>query len=314
MKTLREFLEGIVLEALHPELQTIAAAETGRKQDQIARKIKDLTARGEATGIEGNMPKGSSRAYLKLSDPENITVDGTPTTMKTGMKVAIRHNLDAHHNAEQHGGLYLGAMQMQAENGDHFINHYYRTLAKSDDGTYKTNKALGVLPPLVDHDEQSHQWSHVGHVDDVSKKEFKSLTKTPEFPNGVSHEDFIMALRKDHHQARGQWWGAESQDREDYLTDLINNHPLVQKFADFHTNTGMAPDDLSQIKNMGVWTHPVTGEKSIVARDSGFTPEVGQAYSEVRRKEGKWYRDQVNHGVRWDRIKPKRMVDKGRYS
>lgn len=311
MKTLREFLEGIVLEELHPELRTIAASETGRKQDQIARKIKELTTRGEATGIEGNMPKGSSRAYLKLSDPENVTIDGTPTTMKTGMKIAIRHMLDPHHDAKKHEGLYLGAMQMKAENGDYFINDHYRTLTQNPDGSYRTNEDTGILPPLISHDEQGHQWSHVGHVDDVTPKSFKELTKTPEFPNGVSHDAFMSAIKKDFYMNQGRYYPGD-ENTENYLTDLIKHHPVVQKFADFHSTTGNHPDDLAQIRNLGVWTHPVTGKQSIVARDTGFTPEVAKAYSDVRAKDIAWYGQQMRQG-KWD-PKPKRMVDKGKFS
>ena len=36
--------------------------------------------------------------------------------------------------------------------------------------------------------------------------------------------------------------------------------------------------------NMGVWTHPVSGEQHIVARDHGFNEDVMKAYKEARQR------------------------------
>jgi hypothetical protein len=94
------FINSLIVESLHPELQALVQhpnLTNKKKQTLISNKIKDLTTRGEYTGIEGNMPAGSSRAYLKHADPENIMLDGKPTSIKTGTKVAIRAILDAHH-------------------------------------------------------------------------------------------------------------------------------------------------------------------------------------------------------------------------
>src|ERR1044071_8136441 len=106
-----EFLDNIIVENLHPELHSIVSSSGGyhSKQSQLAKKIKDLTKRGETTGIEGNMPKGSSRAYLKHKDPHKVILDGKETHIPTGTKVAIRASLDEHHKRQDHDGMSLGA-------------------------------------------------------------------------------------------------------------------------------------------------------------------------------------------------------------
>jgi hypothetical protein len=64
-----EFFNNLVVEALHPELQKIIQTSSGSyvrpKQSVLANTIRTLTQNGQKTGVEGNMPKGSSRAYLK---------------------------------------------------------------------------------------------------------------------------------------------------------------------------------------------------------------------------------------------------------
>ena len=164
----RAFLDNIIIENLHPEIKSIVAAKSGSrvaKQSQIANKIKDLTARGESTGIEGNMPKGSSRAYLQHKEKHDIVVDGKATKIETGTKVAIAGNLEKHHDKSKHGGLSLGAIQNKAEHDDWYVNKH-RVLTEHHDGTYKTNHD-GIFPPLLDADK-NHEWSHVGHARKIS--------------------------------------------------------------------------------------------------------------------------------------------------
>ena len=122
------FIKNVIIESLHPELQAIATKSTRgvSKQTQLANKIRDLTSRGEKTGIEGNMPKGSSRAYLQHEEPEKLHIDGKPASMRVGTKVAIKAALDAHHK----GDMPLGNMQNKAENGDWWANKTYRTLTE----------------------------------------------------------------------------------------------------------------------------------------------------------------------------------------
>lgn len=283
----KEFIDNIIIESLHPELKSIVtSSNSGKsKQSQLADKIKDLSSRGESTGIEGNMPKGSSRAYMQHSEPEKITLDNKPASIKTGTKVAIRSPLEKFHNAKKYDGRSLGQLQNEAEGGDHFTNDRYRILTHNHEtGKYKTNHEYGIFPPLINHDHENHQWSHVGHVKDVKSKEFGELTKTKSHPKGISHDDFVNCLVRDHDRNHGKYWTG-SNEREAHL-DHVEEHPLVQKFLDHQRNYGSPPHDYRQIKNLGVFEHP-DGSKHIVARDHGFNSEVQGAYKEViKRKYG----------------------------
>ena len=283
----KDFMIGLVVEELHPELQDVVKAKTGNvsKQSQLAKKIRDLTARGEKTGIEGNMPKGSSRAYLKHDTPIDVKIDDKPAKMQVGTKVAIKASLDKYHPKEEYNGMNLGAMQNAAEGGDSFVNHNYRVLRKNDDGSFETNHGSGVFPPLIDHDNENHEWTHIGHAADIKNAaEFKEVTKSESHPNGISHRDFVDVLNRFHEKGNGKYWGG-NPSREAHLDKLEDNH-VVQKFIDYHGTTGNPAYDYMQKKNLGIWTHPVTGEKHLVARDHGYDSTVQAAYSRARRRMG----------------------------
>ena len=284
----KNFLDNVIVENLHPELQNVVlgGASNKSKQTQLANKIKDLTARGEKTGIEGNMPKGSSRAYLQHSEPENVIVDKKIVPMKVGTKVAIRATLDKHHDATKHDGLGLGALQNKAEGGDHWVNDHYRVLSDKGNGHFETNTDHGIFPPLIDHDHRDHQWTKVGHARDVKSSDWKKLTKTEDHPNGITHKEFVDTLVRFHNRNNGKHW--EGSAAHEANLDRVEQHPLVQKFIDYHGNTGNAPHDYRQQKNLGVWKHPVTGEEHIVARDHGFDHEVQGAYRDANKKHMGW--------------------------
>jgi hypothetical protein len=283
--SLREFIENIIVENLHPELKSIVTQPTKSfgtsKQAQLAKKVKELTNRGEQTGIEGNMPKGSSRAYLPLKDREQITLDGKRTNLKTGMKVAIRATLDKHHDRKKYDGMSLGQLQNEAEGGDHFVNSNYRIITKDHStGHYHSNSESGIFPPQIDHDHDTHEWTHVGHVDKIGGKQFRDLTKTESHPKGISHSEFCESLERAWNKDHGKYWKRGELDEKQF--DHIESHPLVQKFLDHQRNLGAPPHDYRQMGNMGVWTHPHTGEQHIVARDHGFSENVMEAYKEAR--------------------------------
>jgi hypothetical protein len=283
--SLREFLENIIIENLHPELHAIVTQKTApygtSKQAQLAKKVKELTNRGEQTGIEGKMPKGSSRAYVPLKDKENITLDDKPAQLKTGMKVAIRATLDKTHNRKKYDNMSLGQMQNEAEGGDHFVNSNYRIITKDHHtGHYHSNSESGIFPPQIDHDHDHHEWSHVGHVDKIEGKKFRELTKTESHPKGISHSEFCETLERDWDRIHGKHW--DRGPEKEKAMDHIESHPLVQKFLDHQRNTNAPPNDYRQMGNMGVWTHPHTGEQHIVARDHGFSQKVMNAYRDAR--------------------------------
>jgi len=286
--SLREFIENIIIESLHPELQAIVTQKTNpygtSKQAQLAKKIKDLTNRGEPLGIEGKtMPRGSSRAGLPIAEPEKIVLDGKPTKIKTFMKVAIRATLDKNHDRKKYDGMSLGQLQNEAEGGDHYVNSQHRIIVKDHQtGHYHTNTESGIFPPLIDHDHDNHEWTHVGHVDKIGGKKFRDLTKTESHPKGISHSDFCGALERAWNKDHGKYWERDSEYEKQL--DHIESHPLVQKFLDHQRNLGAPPHDYRQMGNMGVWTHPHTGEQHIVARDHGFSENVMKAYKEARQK------------------------------
>jgi hypothetical protein len=281
MKSFREFLENIIVENLHPELKSVIQGNSPSKtkHKEVVKKIKDLAARGEKTGIERNMPRGSSRAYLPHQEPHSAKIDGKPGKFKVGTKIAIRSNLDSHHKAEEHDGMSLGQMQNDAENNDYFLNSQYRILKQQDDGSYETNHEHGIFPPLVDHDNKKAHWATVGHSRDIKAGEFERLTKTETHPKGITHSNFVDTLLRHYDRNNGKYWH-RSDVYEKYL-DHIEKHPLVQKFLDHQMNYDSPPHDYRQKKNMGVFEHP-DGSKHIVARDHGFNRAVYDAYHAAR--------------------------------
>ena len=113
-----EFLSNILLEELHPELKDVVndtRYNRASKQTRLVKKIKELSARGESTGIENNMPKGSSRAFLLEEEHHPITLDGVPTKIPVGTKVAITAQLDKFHNKDLYEGRSLGEIQQEAD-------------------------------------------------------------------------------------------------------------------------------------------------------------------------------------------------------
>lgn len=281
MLKFNEFLNSLVIENLHPELKSIISAGSKHKsmQTQIASKVKELTSKGEHTGIEGNMPKGSSRAYLKHEKKEEIKIDGKPAKMDVGTKVTITSPLDKFHNKKDFNDQTLGQMQNETENGDYLVNSHHRVLSKDEHGNYHSNEH-GIFPPLIHHDYDNHNHSTVGHVEKIKKSEFKHLTKSEEHPNGISHEDFTNALKRFHNKHEGKYREGDSK-KEKHL-DEVHEPPLVQKFIDYHGSWGHPPHDYEQIENMGKWKHPVTGEHHIVARDHGYSTDVQKAYIKAR--------------------------------
>jgi hypothetical protein len=277
--TLKEFLE-LFSESAHPEIQEILKMPHSKQKPKIIKqKLDDLQKRNETSGIEDKMPKGSSRAYVKESSQTPIHVDGQKTHMHTGYKISIRAPLDTHHDHVKYDGS-LGQLQMREENGDHFVNQNYRVLTHKGNHHFKTNTESGIFPPLLDHDEHHDSWSHVAHVDNITSKNFREATKTDTHPKGISHMEFFTSLHRAWNKDNGKWWSQSPETEQHH--DHIESHPLVQKFLDHQRNFAMPPNDYQQTGNMGIWTHPVTGKKHVVARDHGFTKLAQDAYHDAR--------------------------------
>lgn len=296
MKSFKSFL---ISEALHPEVEkVIRGPASSTKLKNLHKAFKDLTAKQVRAGAGGRIPKGSSRAYIKLYDNHRAMVDGISTRLKTGFKTTIRAGLDRWHDNKKHDGMSLGQMQNDVENNDHFVNSNYRILVhkgKQKDlfgheyDSFETNKESGIFPPLFDHDSEKNNWAHVGHTynlhDDYSKKvgrRFKDLTKTESHPDGITHDQFMTALTRAHIRNNGKWRDRFPEQEKE--TDHVEQHPLVQKFLDHQGNFDHPPTDYSQLQNLGIWIHPHDGSRHIVARDHAFNRDVSEAYRAAREK------------------------------
>ena len=261
-------------EQFHPELEDVLKSdkEVG-KPARVAKKIKELTQSGQDTGVANNkVAKGSSRLYVKSNEPEKITVDGKPTEIHYGMKSVISTPVDKYIDRSRFGHSSLGRMQNEFENSDHLLEREHRVLSKNDDGTYSYNPH-GIFPPLLDHDHENHNWSKVGHSEDINAKKFKELTKNPDYPKGISHSDFLTALVRNHDQNNGRYY--KNDDKTEAHLDHVSNHPLTNSFIDYQNTWQSPPHDLT-LKNMGAFHH--AGKDHIVARDHGFSSEVRDAY------------------------------------
>lgn len=281
----KKFIRLLSEATLHPELKSIIELKTTnkiKKQNLIIKKIKELAERGEPTGLEGEMPKGSSRAFLTHEEPEIITIDGKPfQQIKVGTKIAIRANLDKFHNESNFNNLKLGALQNKAEGGSDEINRVFRILIqdKNHPHSYITNEKLGIFPPLLDHDVKNHEWTQIGYCGNIKKSEFPTLTKESDFPKGITFDQFITVLNRNYLQNICRYY--QEDDEKEKELDKLKTHPLLEKFLIYHDLYKQNAYDYQQIQNLGVFVHPVSGKKFIVARDHGFTNEVRNAYNEA---------------------------------
>lgn len=301
--TFRNFTKEFIAEELHPELSAVVKSDIRNKQAKIAQTIRSLVEKGENTGVEGKMPKGSSRAYIPHITPENVNIDGKDAQMKIGTKVAIRTDIERHHEAANKGMPSLGAMQNEAENGDYFANDNYRILTHRGGNRFVSNEN-GIFPPLLAHDQDKHLWSTVGHVRNITDKDWSKLTRTNDFPMGITHKQFHSTLDRFHNRNNGAYHSTSAENERNL--DKVEKHPLVQKFMDFHGTFGHPTFDYQQMKNLGVWKHPVTGEEHIVARDHGFSTEVMHAYSRAHMVRAG--RELQHQGVK---AKPMSMIEFG---
>ena len=281
MKTfsqLRTYLNDLPLvsEELHATIQHVLDSDTipvQNKFNHVTKSIRGAIARGEDTGLHDSKPKkGSSRAVYFPKDEHHYQLDGKPAKSTTALKVAFPGQLDKYNKS----GALLGEHQNMVE-GDHHINHEHGILSEVGHNQFETNHHYGVLAPVFHaHDEGHHVL--MGKIDPIKAGDFKNLTKTKEFPKGISHEEFHDTLQHHYAQAHGQrHYGATSKERMSELEE----HPLVEKFTHYVGNTGAHPGDLNK-RNMGIWTHPHTGEKHIVASDFGFNGDVMKHYSDAR--------------------------------
>lgn len=273
----------MVSEEIHQSVQAVLDADhipVQHKLNHVAHAIKRAVANGDDHGLQDGKPKkGSSRAVFFPKEPTKINLDGKEAHVHTALKVAFPGQLDRHNKS----GALLGEHQNMAE-GDHFTNHHYGIISEKGehDGVkhFETNHDRGVLAPMIHSHEEGHHLL-MGKIDPIKAGDFKSLTKTAEHPKGITHQELYDNMNHHHQQAHGlKHYGPTSQKR----IDEVDNHPLVEKMNDYVGMTGAHPADLTK-RNMGVWTHPHTGEKHIVVSDYGFTGEVAKHYHAARKNQ-----------------------------
>lgn len=188
--------------------------------------------------------KGSSRAVLNTRE-HDIVLDGKPAKVPGVLKMVHKGG------REKYEGHRLGVHQNRAEGSDYIQRH--ATMVKQQDGTWVTNPKGVVAPVLAK--GTGDKYLHMAHARNASNDDVKRLTKTDTHPDGISKYDF--------------------GDYVEYAGKKDLAHPIVKKFHDFHKATGVG--DFHE-DNLGIWTHPHTGEEHLVVRDAGFDDYVQHAY------------------------------------
>lgn len=270
----REYFGMPITEAeIHPEVMD-AVNRDGHKHYRFANltaTVRKLAKKGQSTGLSDDKPKkGSSRAVYFPEEAHPAKIDGQETKIPHVLKVAFSGTLDKHLPNDH---PLLGQMQNQHEI-DH--SHHYSVLQPVGKDDFKTNPE-GFLPPLIDHHADGH-WAQVGKIDKLDSKTFKEATKTADFPKGITHKDFYHTVNHEWEQSNGRrHYSPLSEEHMEKIAD----HPLVRRAINFCIDTDTHPGDFA-VRNMGVWHHPVTGEKHIVAADAGFSRDVAKAYNNAR--------------------------------
>ena len=268
----------VISEKLHKDIQDImdnVDIPVSRKLSAVSAKAKSLIKSGHETGMESDKPKkGSSRAVFFPKDHKEITCDGMKTKTPTAVKIAFPGQLDKHHGED----TTLGEDQ-NAKESDHFINHNYGILHHRD-GNYHSNdhESGGVLAPVFETHPENHHLE-MGRVDKCDAKGIAEATKTKDFPKGLKHDDIQGAMMHGHEMAHGQ--GRHYTPEEHDKMDKIKQHPWVEHAIDMMHNSGMHPGDLNK-RNMGIYTHPVTGKKHLDIIDYGFSKDIAKIYTKAR--------------------------------
>lgn len=244
------------------------------KHASMVRVLKTMLHNGQDIGLADSKPKkGSSRAVYFPSEPDDLTIDDTPTKMHSVLKIAFPGQLDKYNDS----GLLLGEHQNLHE-GAHYIQNSYGVLRHVGDNRFETNEN-GILAPVIHSHEDGH-YLHMGKIDPISAGDFRELTKNEDFPKGISHQEFFNAVNHEYDEANSRKpHNPYSEERMSKLKD----HPLVYKAISFSLDTQTHPIDFEK-RNMGVWSHPVSGKKHIVLSDYGASTDVLNEYKKARIK------------------------------
>lgn len=280
MITFSEFVLFEGPQGIHPELQSILDSDTAPhlKRTAFVKKVRKL---GEASGVHDKWAAGSSRTVAFHKDPIKVKIDGQDTELPTVTKIAHTHknqrgSLESYIPSYFDGNESLGTHQNQAES-DYLMHKSYSVLRQGDRKGEFHHNPEGILPPLIDKDEENNHWMQTGHVADVDSKKFAELTKAPGFAKGLSHKKFHESLMHEWYTAHGRPpIMVPSKDH-----DKVVQHPFVQNVLSFCLDSATHPADFVK-QNMGVWHNPVAKTDHLVLRDSGFTTHTADLYRKAR--------------------------------
>jgi len=268
----------LLVEELHPEIQNILDSDSiqqENKLDVVSKKVRELASAGVDTGLENSTPKmGSSRAVFFPKEAKQVVVDGNPTTSQTAVKIAFKGILDHHHK-----NTMFGIQQNQLEADPHLTNNY-SVLAKKDDGTFKTNDSQsgGIIPPVFSSHPEGHH-IEMGKAAPIGKGDMIQLTRTPDFPHGITFDDIFHTLNREHSYSMGQPYNGSTDER----MDKVSKHPWVSDAINFMHDSGLHPCDFAK-RNCGVYTHPVSGKRHLVMLDYGYSSNLAKQYTDARKK------------------------------
>lgn len=263
-------------EAIHDELKGVLNDENSPSREKLGKFLKttrNLLAKGTETGLQDSKPKkGSSRAVFFSKEHAPVTIDGHETSMPTVHKIAFPGALDKY----RPGKPLLGEMQNRFE-ADHFFQQHHAMLSPTyKKGHFETNPR-GVLAPVIDHHEDHHHLE-MGRIEPLTAKNLAETTKNQDFPKGLKLKHIQEATQHEYDQAYGRGYGSDiSPEAEE-----AKKHPFVENLIDYIHSSGSHPGDYNA-RNMGIWTHPVTGTRHPVISDYGFNKEIGEEYNVARK-------------------------------
>lgn len=285
MISFAQFSQTFLLESydgVHPEIQHLL--KSGAHPTQITHAMKRIEKRGESTGFE-KQSKGSSRVFIAHKQPEKITLDGKETHVPVGTKLSIQSPLDKHTGSHERIGQMQNRAEVEGSNVGHGIFHRH-----ADSKNFHTNPH-GVVASVTDHDHENHHHVTMLKLDKYNTKDLADSTKTKDHPKGLTLKKVKGALEHEHDLARGRSvssphiYGHKTHEE----IEKTKEHPYVDDLIRHMHDTGTHPGDFSP-RNLGVHTHPHTGEKRVLYTDHGATDEVLKTYGKARQNMAKAHR------------------------
>jgi hypothetical protein len=119
----------------------------------------------------------------------------------------------------------------------------------------------------------------MGRIEPLTAKNLAETTKNENFPKGLKLKHIQEATQHEYDQAYGKGYGSDLSPE----AEKAKEHPFVQNLTDFIHLTGAHPADFGT-RNLGIWTHPVTGTRHPVISDYGYTKNIAEEYQKANKK------------------------------